>query len=278
MVECTLYFLALPLTALPPIFLTRFDQDDVLITGVPHGWVLEPHSDEAQHLLKEQWNFFALVKPSDRSFQDAAELFSVAFEKTSVSIPQTEYDQLVANARNPATPSKETPPLPEEWSDGDTGAIPARHAHPAKAASLEVGELKLYEPMASYLANALPNSVRDKPVSLFNLFKYRNGDPSVHEHYMQGFKEKFGPAAGAQLKFMGPVSSQPKYIDTAKDNADSGYVVKTGWQDANVVQYDSIWHYAYMLSTDIYQELNKEKIEGLEDTCILLISEAELQR
>jgi hypothetical protein len=30
-----------------------------------------------------------------------------------------------------------------------------------------------------------------------------------------------------------------------------------------------------MLSTDTYQELNKDKVRGLEDTCILLVSEDE---
>lgn len=42
------------------------------------------------------------------------------------------------------------------------------------------------------------------------------------------------------------------------------------------MQYDSIWHYAYMLSTVVYQELNVQKVEGLVDTCILCVSEVEL--
>ena len=48
------------------------------------------------------------------------------------------------------------------------------------------------------------------------------------------------------------------------------------WQEANLTHYDSIFHYAYMLSTDVYQRLNRDKVRGLEDTCILLVSEVEL--
>lgn len=51
--------------------------------------------------------------------------------------------------------------------------------------------------------------------------------------------------------------------------------VLDGWQEANVTQYESIYHYAQMLSTNSYQKLNKDKVRGLEDTCILLVSEVE---
>lgn len=277
MVDCTFYFLSLPLHVSAAGFLGKVSSDVVLISGVPHGWVLEPHSVDAKSLLNHKWNLFILTRSSTEAVDLAAKDQEVKLVKGGVSIPQAQYDQLLADINKPATPSKDTPLLPREWNNGQTGRVPDRHVLPAKAGPLAPGELKLYDPTASFLSTTLTDAVRDKPVSLFNLFKYRNGDPSVHEHYMQGFKEKFGPAAGAQLKFMGPVCSQPRSVDPQKPSSES-VESEMSWQDANIVQYDSIWHYAYMLSTDVYQELNKEKIEGLDDTCILLISEVELRQ
>lgn len=92
--------------------------------------------------------------------------------------------------------------------------------------------------------------------------------------YMEGFKADFGDATGVSMKFMGPVKSEIAYRSSGGGESETKSC--TWWQDANLVQYDTIWHYAYMLSTEVYAELNKEKISGLEDTCILLMSEVEL--
>ncbi|TKA65320.1 hypothetical protein B0A55_11501 [Friedmanniomyces simplex] len=125
-------------------------------------------------------------------------------------------------------------------------------------APLKPGELRLDRSMADFLTSALPPAVANSPVSLFNLFKYpADTGSTVHDAYMEGFKSSFGNTAGASVRFMGPVGS-------------------SSWDDANLVQYDNIWHYAYMLSTDVYAGLNKQKVEGLEDTCILCVSEIEL--
>jgi hypothetical protein len=123
--------------------------------------------------------------------------------------------------------------------------------------------------MARLLSTALPGTGQGS-VSLFNLFKYRSGDPSTHDKYMGDFKRNFGDSAGASVKFMGPLKSQFR----EKDERPSGNN-NHGWQDASLVQYDSIYHYAHMLSTDTYQRLNQDKVRGLEDTGILLVSEGD---
>ena len=85
---------------------------------------------------------------------------------------------------------------------------------------------------------------------------------------MEDFKKGFGSSAGATVRFMGPVNEPLKYGDDCN--------AKENWDDANLVQYDTIWHYAYMLSTDLYAPMNKKKVSGLDDTCILCVSEVEL--
>jgi hypothetical protein len=135
--------------------------------------------------------------------------------------------------------------------------------------------------MVEFLSSALPNNVRKRPVSLFNLFKYTDGDSAIHDMYMRDFEKGFGDSAGAYVKFMGPVLSQLRdgqdstsqaEFETETENRPNG----RGWQDVDLVHYDTIYHYAYMLSTELYQQFNEDKVRGLEDTCILLVSEYEL--
>lgn len=70
---------------------------------------------------------------------------------------------------------------------------------------------------------------------------------------------------------MGPVRRGP-----ADRSANGEAGTRRRWHDANLVQYDTMFHYAYMLSTEGYTRLNQDKVRGLADTCILLISESEL--
>jgi hypothetical protein len=89
---------------------------------------------------------------------------------------------------------------------------------------------------------------------------------------MGDFKRQFGDSAGARVKFMGPLKSQFR----EEEEEEGVGSLDGGWQEANVTQYESIYHYAHMLSTEAYQGLNRNKVRGLEDTCILLVSEGEV--
>jgi hypothetical protein len=245
------------------------NQPSIIVKGTPHGWVHPPISPQASQLRNHSWDLF-LVTNVDWKLPSEAETKIAAHITIGVHIPASQYGQLQANISQSPQPNAETPRLPEDWKDGaiQPSSITERQR------SGRPGELKLDRSMADYLSTALPQRVRNQPVSLFNLFKYPNGDSSVHDAYMEGFKEKFGSAAGARVKFMGPVSGPVDY--TAGINTQSSERDGQFWLDANLVQYDSIWHYAYMLSTDIYQQLNQQKMQGLEDTCILCVSEIEL--
>ena len=80
---------------------------------------------------------------------------------------------------------------------------------------------------------------------------------------MVGFKENFGPRSGGTVRYRGAVE---KYEIGGGEGEER-------WDDSALVQYDSVWHFAYMLSTDLYRGLNEEKVRGMEDTGILLVSE-----
>ena len=249
---------------------TLLNQASYLLKGKAHGWVHQPHrSGERNRLLAREWQYFLLTRQQELP-GPLGEIVGPHMS-VDVSIPKAQHDNIVKNRRSEPVP--ETPPLPDEWP-GD-GGIPGALISDDDGSSLKVGELRLDRTMADFLTTALPDGVQNAPVSLMNFFKYPGDDSSVHDAYMEGFKNNFGNAAGATVKYMGPVRSSLRYSNDESSN-ESTEGERGAWNDANLVQYDTIWHYAYMLSTDVYAELNKQKIAGLEDTCILLVSEMEL--
>lgn len=243
----------------------------VIITGVPHGWVHKPHKQDVDRLLGHHWHLFVLTSASWEPLQLDPGI--EAHFSINVTVPEQQWKQLAPT--HPASPAPYAPQLPREWIEQPTGdwIIPKQHVSGQTESNPAAGVLKLDPPMADFLSTALPAKVKQGPVSLFNLFQYRDGQSSIHDQYMEDFKGSFGDSAGACVKFMGGVGSG---LDEMKESEKQHETGK--WQEANLTHYDSIYHYAYMLSTDMYQELNKDKVRGLEDTCILLVSEVEMLR
>jgi hypothetical protein len=272
MVDCTVHLFSLKSGCQPAEVVSQLKaagNGEVVITGIPHGWVHKPRKHDIDQLLGYQWHLFVLTSTSqDPSKLDSGVEAHITFE---VAVPEEQWNQLVQPI--PAKPSNTIPKLPTEWNDKPTGnlKIPSQRLSDQTESNPAAGVLKLDTPMADFLSTALPQEVKQQPVSLFNLFKYRDGDSSVHDQYMEDFKSSFGDSAGAAVKFMGSVGSGLETVEGSRNQDENGV-----WQEANLTHYDSIHHYAYMLSTDTYQQLNKDKVRGLEDTCILLVSEVEL--
>lgn len=272
MVDCTIHLLSLKasLSANQVVSQLKANADhNILIAGVPHGWVHKPHKLDVDKLLSHEWHLFLLTSASLGSIQHVDSSVE-AHVRINVSVPEEQWKHLATKS----TPDQQhtTPQLPAEWIDQSTGnlSIPNKRINDQPTSTPAPGVLALDPPMAAFLSTALPKKAAQKPVSLFNLFKYRDNDSRIHEQYMQDFKRSFGDSAGAHIKFMGPVVISA-FVDERPEQGRDG-----GWQEANLTHYDSVFHYAYMLSTDVYQGLNKDKVRGLEDTCILLVSEVEL--
>lgn len=222
-------------------------------------------------LLGHEWHLFILTN----SVSEAPQLDEsiVAHIAVDVAVPEERWKQLVQDKSTTPAAWHSAPQFPPDWTKARTGElqVPTQHRAEQSVGRPDAGTLEMDEPMAKFLSEALPREVHQQPVSLFNLFKYRDGDSSVHDQYLRDFAQSFGDSAGARVKFMGPVRSS-----IAECGQRDGQRSEIVWQDANLVHYDSIYHYAYMLSTEVYQRLNIDKVRGLEDTCIMVVSEVEM--
>jgi len=102
-------------------------------------------------------------------------------------------------------------------------------------------------------------------VSMLNLLAFKPGLRDEYLKYGKAFGETIGARRGGNAKLVGNVIS------------DSDKSSTQGWDEIAVAHYPSIMHFADMLASEDYQEVNhRNRIPSLEDTCILCTSELAL--
>lgn len=112
-------------------------------------------------------------------------------------------------------------------------------------------------------------------VSMLNLLSFRPS-PEAHAHYAEygrAFAESVGSRRGGNAKVVGkvvPVSSSPP---SSAQEEEGGR-----WEEVALAHYPSILHFADMLASGDYQEVNhRSRLGALRDTCILMTSELDEQ-
>ena len=92
---------------------------------------------------------------------------------------------------------------------------------------------------------------------MLNLLAFAEGKKADYLQYGKAFAESIGSRRGGNAKIVGNVIGK-----------------KDGWDEMALAHYPSILHFADMLASEDYQEVNhKYRVGSLRDTCILCTSE-----
>lgn len=109
-------------------------------------------------------------------------------------------------------------------------------------------------------------------VSMLNLLSFNQGMKDSYLVYGKAFADSIGSSRGGNAKLVGNI--------VASDSAGSSRNAKTdqAWDEFALAHYPSILHFAEMLASKDYQEVNlKNRVPALFDTCILCTSEIEIE-
>jgi hypothetical protein len=88
-----------------------------------------------------------------------------------------------------------------------------------------------------------------------------------YQTYGRIFADCVGSRHGGNAKVVGTVVPNPPSPESSDRSA-------SGWQEIAIAQYPSILHFAAMLGSRDYQEVNQKfRVPSLRDTCILCTSE-----
>lgn len=102
---------------------------------------------------------------------------------------------------------------------------------------------------------------------MLNLLAFKSSKKEDYLKYGAEFSKSIGSKRGGDAKIVGSVIH-----DKGNEGEEEG-----GWDEIALAHYPSILHFADMLGSEDYQEVNRKwRVPSLRDTCILCTSEVGL--
>ncbi|KAF1987379.1 hypothetical protein K402DRAFT_392654 [Aulographum hederae CBS 113979] len=248
---CTLHLLSLtvPLQAFLQTLSTLPEKP--ILTAKVIRWIIEPTSTNLSPLLSEQWHLFLILPGSSLSLPAPLQKHTKAHFTIAAGIPSrilSAFPDKNKSLLHP--PPGSIPPL--------TGALDK----PKVASSTK--DLELSPDLQSWIRIFGEQEGRSA-VSMLNLLSFLPQKKASYLQYGAAFAKSIGSRRGGDAKIVGTVVSVE-----GKGKEESNRL----WDEVAVAHYPSIWHFADMLASEDYQEVNREfRVPALRDTCILCTSE-----
>jgi hypothetical protein len=246
---CTLHLVSLSPTATIPKFLSRLQSHpdvQVLLASKVIRWVILPTKLSVQELLHPKKPYDIFIVTTGTSAMPAA-----IFEETvchwsiPAGIPSRLTTDFASKNDKLLHPSKKLPL---------TGALDKPRL------SKDSQDLSLSDDLLAWVDEFSKGAGRGA-VSMLNLLAFAEGKKDSYLTYGKAFAETIGARRGGNAKFVGNVIGK-----------------QDGWDEIAVAHYPSILHFADMLASEDYQEVNQKfRVPALKDTCILCTSEIALE-
>ena len=246
---CTLHLVSLSPDATIPKFVSRLRSHpdvQVLLTARVIRWVILPTKLSVEELLHPQKPYDLFIVTHGTAAMPAA-----IFEETIChwSIPAGIPSRLVTDFA-----AKNEKLLHPEQKLPLTGALDKPRI------SQNSQDLSLSPELREWVDNFSKGAGRGA-VSMLNLLAFAPDMKDSYLTYGKAFAETIGAKRGGTAKLVGNVLGK-----------------QDGWDEIAVAHYPSILHFADMLASEDYQEVNqKYRVPALKDTCILCTSEIALE-
>lgn len=230
-------------------FLSRLQQHpdvQVLLASKVIRWIILPTKLSVQELLHPQKTYDLLIVTLGITALPAAILEeTVCYWSIPAGIPSRLTTEFASRNDKLLHPGH-TLPL--------TGAIDSPQL------SKDSQNLSLSDELLSWAVQFSKGPGRGA-VSMLNLLAFNEGMKISYLTYGKAFAETIGARRGGNAKLVGNVLGK-----------------QDGWDEIALAHYPSILHFADMLASDDYQEVNqKYRVPALKDTCILCTSEIALE-
>ena len=222
-----------------------------IFTAKVANWAFRPIRLSVEPLLtqKPNWDIF-LVTAGLEDLTD--QLRSVVSAEWNVTAELISGDSIFKRLLD--APPQEVTPLNGAW---DKPLTANNSKHPL--------ELRLTKEMQDWVRK-FGEQEGNGQVSMFNLLAYKEGRKEGYMEYIKEFIRSAGARRGGGAKFAADIlscSSTPKGVHE--------------WDDMILAQYPSIYHFAEMLASEDYQEIDRKHRAGnLIDTFILCTTELAL--
>lgn len=249
MPACTLYLLALraPLSQ----FLSTLSSANLqpLTVAKVIRWIILPTTSTDQLLAQNiSWDLLLILPDTSPLPSNLSSLIKHEFRITA-GVPSRLLTNYAAKNKQLLHPELSSiPPL--------SGSL----SHPLLSPSAQ--PLALTTTLQSWITSF--SQTHPQPVSMLNLLAFYPDRKDQYLTYGRAFASSIGSSRGGLAKIVGTVIGS------------EGAETKE-WDEIAVAHYPSILHFADMLASEDYQEVNqKYRVGSLRDTCILCTSELDL--
>ncbi|KAL2040509.1 hypothetical protein N7G274_006488 [Stereocaulon virgatum] len=214
-------------------------------------WIITPSSLSKEPLLSQspQWDLLLILPGAVTSLPaDVHCMIKVAW-RIAAGVPSNLVSTFEStNSRLLHPLPNNVPPLTNSLSD------------PQKSDSTQSLEL------TDELHNWIQSDESPKgAISMLNLLAFIPGKKEQYLKYGKAFSESVGSRRGGVAKLVGKIVP-----GTCSDGCDE-------WDEFALAHYPSLKHFADMIGSQDYQDVNKTwRVPSLKDTCILCTSEMEL--
>lgn len=250
MPACVLHLISLSTSTPPSRFLSALSSSSVqpLIVAKVIRWIITPTQLSVAALLhpKAPWDLFIVTEGPSPFPTNLKSMFEDYWSITA-GIPSRLVNGFADRNEHILHPvPSAVPPL--------TGSLDK----PRLASSTQ--GLELTPDLHEWIASFSKSSGRGA-ISMLNLLAFAPDMKSSYLKYGKAFAETIGARRGGNAKIVGNVIGHDQ-----------------GWDEVAVAHYPSILHFADMLASGDYQEVNhRYRIPSLKDTCILCTSEIAIE-
>lgn len=241
-----------------------------LVVSKPIRWIIRPEKIEADALLTPKWDLLLIFEDSKAS-QDLVSSFFSASPYNAKASKTDEFRIENHWTTTAGVPSRLTKDFLTKINPAllhpDANTIPkltgALNDPLVKDSSQD---LSLSQDLKSWIGKSESSLPVDGAVSMLNLLAFKPDMKASYLKYGAAFAKTIGAKRGGNAKLVGNIVHK-KETDSAK------------WHEFALAHYPTLLHFADMLASKDYQEVNQEfRVPALEDTCILCTSELEIEK
>ncbi|KAG0646806.1 hypothetical protein D0Z07_6105 [Hyphodiscus hymeniophilus] len=247
---CTIYLLSLNVPI--PQFLHSLSSTTVkpLVVSKVIRWIILPTSTSTSALLAHNihWDILLIIPSTDPLPQALQKHIQHQWSLQS-GVPSRILQDFAAKNKALLSPSKgSVPPL--------TGSLDKARLRSSSQ------DLELSSELLGW-AESFGKQEGSGAVSMLNLLAFKPDLKSEYMKYGAEFARSAGSKRGGTAKIVGSVIHNGRESDGGE-----------GWDEVALAHYPSISHFADMLASEDYQDINKRyRVESLRDTFILCTSE-----
>ena len=269
----TIHLLSFADSSTLPAFLQYVKASSIqpLVVSKPVRWIIRPEKIEAAALLDPRWDVLLILEDNQASQDFISSLFSAS-----------PYDQKATRGQGFSVKQHWTTRvgvpgrLTKDFSKTNRGLLhPDSSSIPKLTGALDdpivqssSQDLSLSGELQSWVGTSSSALPVKGAVSMLNLLNFKPDMKSSYLKYGAAFADTIGAKRGGNAKLVGNIV----HPDRAAEH-------KTEvWHEFALAHYPSLLHFADMLASKDYQEVNqKYRVPALGDTCILCTSELEIE-